>query len=103
MTLYGLGVYLQNSLGVAVLAPSDYTVPYQPLLLDPAPAVDWPAAPGQLTHSVSFTLYFNRILTPGSTVDVGFQRSAGGPWKSPFSRVVQDCWLRTPSRPLHLP
>jgi hypothetical protein len=85
------------------LAPGDYTVPYQPLLLDPAPAVDWPAAPGQLTHSASFALYFNRVLTPGTRVDVGFQRSATAPWKSSFAREVQNGGLRTPIRPSQLP
>jgi hypothetical protein len=98
VTLRGLGVWLPDSIGPAILAPSDYTIPYQPLLLDPWPSgIDsWPAAPGELTHSASFTLSFNRILTPGTTVEVGWQHPSGA--MSSFTRAVGDCWLRPPSR-----
>jgi hypothetical protein len=93
LTLHGLGVWIADTVDFPVVAPADYTVPYQPLLLDPAPGgIDsWPAAPGELTHSAQYTLMFNRPLTPGTRIEVGWQRTTG--YRS-FVAVVGDCALR---------
>jgi hypothetical protein len=106
LTLHGLGIWLADTAAFPVVSPADYTVPYQPLLLDPPPSgIDsWPAAPGELTHSARYTLAFNRPLTPGTRVAIAWQRTAGAAYRYQdyYAAVVEDCSLR-PQRAIARP
>jgi hypothetical protein len=100
LVLSNLGVWATSSDGelVPVVAPSDRSLPFQPLLIDPNQvggrvSVPWPGpVAGQLTHTGRYVLTFDRWLPYGTPVRVGWGNwSADYPSSTTFTSSVKQC------------